>query len=74
MGMIPSQEGLNKYCDKMYNVEYFLGNGRVSTFSGRLVNFDKTYLWFDNRFGINVVRQEDIKSLIALPDRESDRE
>ncbi len=68
MGLMASSKTNEKLIGKRYNVEYFLNNGKVQTFSSILVNIDGVHFWFEDELGMCMVRQADIRSLMALKD------
>lgn len=61
-----------KALDKFYNVEYYLGNSKVATFSSKLVECMDGYLYFqDDDGGLNIIERKAIRSLIAIPSKDT---
>jgi hypothetical protein len=68
MGLMASNKTNEKLIGKRYNVEFFLNNGKVQTFSSILANIDNIHFWFEDDMGMCMVRQVDIRSLMVLGD------
>jgi hypothetical protein len=53
--------------DKMYNVEYYLGNGKIATFSNILVNIGDGYYYFSSKkYGLDVIEQKAIRTMVCI--------
>lgn len=53
--------------DKMYNIEWYTGNGRLATTSAILVNVGEGYFYFEYPDGgLFIVEQRAIRSLECL--------
>ena len=62
--------GINKNetaCEKMYNIEWYLGNGRLQTTSAILENVGDGYFYFVYpNGGLFIVEQRAIRSLECI--------
>lgn len=57
----------NKAYDKSYNIEWYLGNGKLQTTSAILVNVGDGYFYFEyQNGGLFVVEQKAIRSLECI--------
>ena len=62
--MIVSTSKNNAACGKIYNVEWYLGNGRLRTTSALLENIGDGYFYFEYpNGGLFIVEQRAIRSL-----------
>ena len=62
--MIVSTSKNNAACGKTYNVEWYLGNGRLRTTSALLENIGDGYFYFEYpNGGLFIVEQRAIRSL-----------
>lgn len=52
--------------NRLYNVEYELGNGKICTMSNILQNVDGKYFWFSSKErGMDIIRQDRIITMIS---------
>lgn len=55
--------------DKKYNIEWYLGNGRLATTSAALTNVGDGYFYFEyENGGLLIIDQRAIRSLDCLED------
>lgn len=53
---------------KLYNVEYYMGNGRIATFSSILENIGDGYFYFKTKDGgLDIIEQRCIRTLTWCP-------
>ncbi len=65
--MIVDTNKNNTACGKIYNVEWYLGNGRLQTTSAMLDNIGNGYFYFEYpNGGLFIVEQRAIRSLECL--------
>lgn len=56
------------YINRNYNVEYFLGNGKIQTFNANMVNIEDGYFYFeDEDNGLIMIRQDVIRTMTCKP-------
>ena len=54
-------------CNKTYNIEWYLGNGKIKTTSAMLENIGDGYFYFVYpNGGLFIVEQKDIRSLQCI--------
>ena len=59
--------------DKIYNVEFYYGNGKIGTFSSCFVNSDDRYFYFENPCGgLDIIEQTAIRTMIYVKERPND--
>jgi hypothetical protein len=56
-------------CGKRYNIEWYLGNGKLQTTSAMLDNIGDGYFYFEYpNGGLFIIEQRNIRSLACLED------
>ena len=54
-------------CGKTYNIEWYLGNGKLQTISAMLINIGDGYFYFEySNGGLFIVEQRAIRSLECM--------
>lgn len=55
---------------KIYNVEFYLGNGQISTFSNILINVGDGYFYFEDEDGrLDIIDQKAIRTLTCCENK-----